>query len=136
MSCAACSARVDKAVRSLPEVRDCSVNLLRGTLSVDTDLADEKIIEAVRHAGYGATPYEAEAEKASARNIERSMGGKVILRLISSLIILLPLMYISMGHVMLSAPLPSALSDHPTKIALLEMILSALILIINQKFYI
>ena len=132
MSCAACSSRVENAVSKLDGVESCSVNLLAQTMTVSTELTDEQIISAVVNAGYGAEP---KTDKPS----EKSQNGgynRVLRRLIISILVYLPLMYISMGHLMLSAPLPPFLASSAVGIALAEMILCAVIIVINRRFFI
>ena len=135
MSCAACSARVEKAVKSVDGVRSCSVNLLTASMTVEG--ADEKsIIEAVERAGYGAAPL---SKKEDAKAIEEEGAlerKKLIRRLVSSLILLIILMYVSMGHVMWGFPLPDFLTENAIAIALLQLVLSAAVMIINRSFYI
>ncbi|MBQ7333064.1 MAG: heavy metal translocating P-type ATPase [Clostridia bacterium] len=135
MSCAACSARVEKAVFALEGVKTCSVNLLTNSMTVDG--ADSKrVIEAVERAGYGATLSGAEK---NSQNLEKDGDGErktLLKRLIISLLLLLALMYVSMGHVMWGFPLPEVLKKNPFAIALIELLLSALVMIVNQKFYI
>ena len=135
MSCAACSARVEKAVSSIDGVEKCSVNLLTNSMSVEGSVSDEVIISAVVNAGYGAA-LKGEKTKENVDNKQNTEEKKVLKRLILSLTLLLPLMYISMGHVMWGAPLPSILADSPLVIALLQMIISGAVLVINQKFFI
>ena len=138
MSCAACSARVEKAVSSLENVSSCSVSLLTNTMNVEGNITDEEIISAVIAAGYGASPQD--SERRSRNTTDDSLQGKEISvlrnRLIASLFFLIALMYVSMGHVMWGLPLPDAIASSPMAIALLQLILSALVLIINQKFFI
>jgi len=138
MSCAACSARVERAVLSVEGVSSCAVNLLTNSMTV-TGGEPSAIINAVVRAGYGASlkgggaaePTEDELDR-TAREDRRRM----LLRLIISVITLAPLMYISMGHVMWGAPLPAPLSESPVGIALCEMLLAALVMIVNQRFFI
>ena len=134
MSCAACSARVEKAVSSVPGVESCSVNLLTGSMGVEGSASPEAIINAVEKAGYGAsvkgTP---QASEKAEQTDETSVMKK---RLFSSLIFLLILMYLSMGHNMLGLPLPSLLEETPAANALLQLLLSAAVMIINQRFFI
>ncbi len=141
MSCAACSARVEKAVSGLGSVDSCSVNLLTGSMVVNGMASDHEIIAAVEKAGYGAsldlggkerTSKAAHAE-ADSSNAEIK---KMLARLISSCGFLALLMYISMGYVMWNAPFPSFFAQNPTATALLELLLSAIILVINQRFFI
>ncbi len=143
MSCAACSARVEKAVGGLENVESCSVNLLTNSMVVEGKAEDSEIIAAVETAGYGAIPDMGEKsrakDKSSKNNDDRSEDNetkKMILRLVSSSGFLALLMYISMGHVMWGAPLPPFFAQNPVSVALLELILSAIVLVINQKFFI
>lgn len=134
MSCAACSARVEKAVSAVPGVEDCAVNLLTNTLSLNGNASEDAIRQAVINAGYGLLlPDEDSADQnhlpASGFSILRN-------RLIASLCLLLPLMYISMGHTMLKLPLPGFLTDNPIGCALCEMILAAVVMLINRSFFI
>jgi len=139
MSCAACSARVEKAVSKLEGVENCSVNLLTNSMSVEGSATDAQIIEAVEKAGYGAyrsnekTKTDASANADTSENAEKTA---IIKRLIASAVILLGLMYVSMGYVMFGFPMPKALSENPMAVALIQLWLSALILVINQKFFI
>lgn len=136
MSCAACSARVEKAVGALEGVAVCEVNLLLGSMSVTGEVGSEKIIDAVRAAGYDAAPDTGEAEHMQQKERTAKGGGKpILLRLISSLAFLIPLMYISMGHLMWGLPLPRNLAGNPIAIGLTELILSAVIMVINKDFY-
>lgn len=137
MSCAACSARVEKAVGSLAEVDVCSVNLLTNSMTVEGNVKVETVIKAVESAGYGAVLDEPQ-QKLSAK---KASGGEsaektLLIRLISSCVVLLMLMYISMGHVTWGFPLPEIISRNPLITAILEMILSAVVMIINQKFFV
>ena len=134
MSCAACSARVEKAVSSLGGVDSCSVNLLTNSMTVEGSAADELIISAVVKAGYGASPKDRTKDKTT--NNENTEYRKVRLRLIVSVALLLPLMYLSMGYVMWGWPLPAVLSDNPILVALLQLLISGAVLIINRKFFI
>ncbi|MBQ7386753.1 MAG: cadmium-translocating P-type ATPase [Clostridia bacterium] len=134
MSCAACSARVERSVSALDGVSSCSVNLLTGVLSVEGDASDEKIINAVASAGYGVK--ENKKCEIDNKDLQKETKNAVLPRLISSAILLLPLMYVSMGHVMWGAPLPRVLAENPLAIALTQLIISALIMVINQKFFV
>ncbi len=137
MSCAACSARVERAVRGVDGVSSCAVNLLTNSMSVEG--GDEgAIIAAVRAAGYGASP---KGAKVTANDDEldraaREEKRKMITRLVASLAFLLPLMYVSMGHVMWGWPLPFSMGEYPLTIALSELLLTTAVLVINQKFFI
>ena len=135
MSCAACSARVERVVSELEGVESCSVNLLTSSMTVSGEALPETVISAVEAAGYGASLENgkpAAKEKSGAANEEKNL--KV--RLTFSIVILAILMYVSMGHVMWSWPLPSQVAGNPMTVALVEMILSASVMIINQKFFI
>lgn len=139
MSCAACQARVEKAVNAIPGITSCSVSLLTNSMGVDGDVDDAIIIKAVEDAGYGASlkgagnSSEASAYEDELKDTETPLLKK---RLIASLILLIPLMYVSMGHMMWNWPLPHALSDNHLAIGLYEMCLAGLIMVINQKFFI
>lgn len=141
MSCAACSARVEKAVKDIDGVDNVSVNLLTNSMSIEGNVEDAVIIAAVEKAGYGAraldvTLYE-QREKSSWDN---TTDNKEMLtlrrRLIASIIILIPLMYVSMGHAMWSWPLPRIVEENYVAIGLIQLLLSAVIMIINQRFFI
>lgn len=139
MSCAACSARVEKAVSSLPGVESCSVNLLTNSMTLEGDATDSEVIFAVEKAGYGAklagekTAKSRENDNNSLQNAEKKA---VLQRLISSALILVPLMYISMGVTMLDLPLPAFLPKSPLTLAIYQLLLSGIILVINKKFFI
>lgn len=137
MSCAACSSRVEKAVSVLDGVDTCTVNLLTGSMTVEGKISPENVIAAVEAAGYGAA-IDSVKKEVSAKEV--SGGGKVeknlVMRLISSVILLLMLMYISMGHVMWGWKMPEIISRNPLTIGLLQFILTVVILVINQKFFI
>ncbi len=130
MTCAACSARVEKAVSGLPEVTGCSVNLLTGTMEVEGNVDRERVIEAVEKAGYGV----AQAENAPQKK-EGDQPNPIAGRLISSVVLLCPLMWLSMGH-MIGLPLPPVLANNPLAQGLMQMLLSGLIMVINQRFFI
>ena len=134
MSCAACSARVEKAVRGISGVSYCTVNLLTNSMTVE-GADDAAVIAAVTAAGYGAYPKGSDGAKNPDGDAKSEMR-KLILRVIASALLLLPLMYISMGHVMWNFPIPTPLSENPIAIALLQLVLTALIIVINQKFFI
>lgn len=136
MSCAACSARVERSVSSLDGVEVCSVNLLTNSMTVEGSVAPDIVIEAVKHAGYGARISTAKTTNADCADKQKKEHNDIILRLITSALILLPLMYISMGHVMLSAPLPKYISHAPMSVAITEAILSGVILLLNRRFFI
>ena len=138
MSCAACSARVEKAVRGVDGVTECAVNLLTNSMSVEGTASSDKIIAAVENAGYGASVKGAETTRSS--KDEDALTDKetpiLVRRLIASLIILIPLMYVSMGHVMWGFPLPALFENNPVAVAIVQLILSAAVMVINQKFFI
>lgn len=132
MTCAACSARVEKAVGSLEGVDSCAVNLLTGDLTVDGTAARAAIEAAVTGAGYGIAGQGGSAEVKT----RPSRDGRILVaRLISSITLVLILMYITMGH-MVGLPLPGAIAANPLANALLQMILSAVVMLINKKFFI
>ena len=137
MSCAACSTRVEKAVSSLDGVDVCSVNLLTNSMTVEGSVSPETVIDAVVKAGYGAAldspQKEISAKEASGTEKNEKT---LVARLVSSITILVILMYISMGHVMWNFPLPEIISRNPLMIGLLELILTVIIMVINQKFFI
>ena len=134
MSCAACSARVEGAVSRLGGVSSCSVNLLTNSMVVTGEASSSEIISAVRAAGYNAT-LKGEKLKNDNDNLQNKGFKTVLTRLIASGVLLIPLMYISMGHVMLGAPVPSFL-ENSVRIALLEALLSGCVMVINQRFFI
>ncbi|MBR3352837.1 MAG: heavy metal translocating P-type ATPase [Erysipelotrichaceae bacterium] len=140
MSCAACQARVEKAVSNLDGVSSCAVSLLTNSMSVEGNVSDREVIEAVVNAGYGASVKGAGKEKKNAiaeqeealKDHETPVLKK---RLISSVLFLLVLMYISMGHNMLNLPIPALMHDNPLILALVEMLLAAIVMLINYKFF-
>ena len=144
MSCAACAARVDGAVRSVDGVKDCNVNLLTNSMEVevdgDEDQLSQSISNAVTRAGYGATQVDNNIDsEAKVKNINDSYKKDIdnhIARLVSSGILLLILMYISMGHMMFGLPLPAFLHDNPMYNGILQGVLCLIIMIINRKFFI
>lgn len=137
MSCAACSARVEKSVSKVNGVDKCAVNLLTNSMSVEGSASDEEIIKAVVSAGYGATAKNNSKKKA--QNDESALEDKesprILKRLIASLIFMLVLMYVSMGHMMWSWPMPKFLSSH-LSVGIIELVLTSIIMVINQKFFI
>ncbi len=137
MSCAACSARVERSVSSLDGVEFCSVNLLSNSMTVETSLSDKEIIDAVKKAGYGASMKKGgQSDKSEEDSIASDGQRKAVRRLIISVVFLIPLMYLSMGYVMLSAPLPVVFRESPLLVAMLQMILSLGVLIINRRFFV
>lgn len=140
MSCAACQSRVEKVVSVLDGVDKCEVNLLTNSMTVEGNASDAAIISAVNKAGYGASlQNKNKGDKNSYSDPEEKQKQDVknkIARLVSSCVFLLFLMYISMGHNMWNFPLPSFLSDNMMAQALLQLLLSTVVLVINQKFFI
>ena len=142
MSCAACSSRVEKAVSKVDGVTECTVSLLTNSMTVEGTAAPEAIIQAVKDAGYGATQKDKAAGKQS-RSQEDEMSeieDKEIKtlrnRLCSSIVFLLLLMYLSMGHMMWGWPLPGFLKDNHVAMGLIQMLLTIVIMVINQKFFV
>lgn len=137
MSCAACTARVEKAVTGVKGVTSCSVSLLTNSMGVEGTAKAEDIIEAVKKAGYSAVPKKAdkktETTPLSENDSEISLLKK---RLIASLGFLIILMYVSMGHMMWGFPLPAFFENNHIAMGLLQLILTAVIMVINQKFFI
>jgi len=139
MSCAACSARVEKAVSAVPGVTSCSVSLLTNSMGVEGTASAEAVVSAVQAAGYGASlkgassaPTAAAQEDALADRETPALKH----RLIASLGFLLALMYVSMGHMMWGWPLPACLADNHVAMGLLQMLLTIAVMVINQKFFI
>ena len=135
MSCASCSARVEKAVSALNNVTECNVNLLTNSMTVSGTASDDEIIGAVVKAGYGASVKGVEAKK-SEKELTDKETPVLKKRLIASLFFLVILMYFSMGHMMWGFPLPSWLSDNHVAMGLLQLLLTTVIMVINQKFFI
>ena len=141
MSCAACSARVEKAVSEVDGVTACAVNLLTASMGVEGEASPEAVIAAVEAAGYGASVKGADA-KPAAEGAEGNEGLKdkespiLLTRLIASLILLIPLMYLSMGHTMWGWYLPNYFANNPVAIGLAQLLLSIAVMIINQKFFV
>ncbi|MCR4637813.1 heavy metal translocating P-type ATPase [Ruminococcus sp.] len=137
MSCAACSARVEKAVSAVEGVTSCSVSLLTNSMGVEGNASSEAIIAAVKNAGYGATAKgESNTSVSKEDELKDTETPKMKRRLIASIVFLLILMYISMGHTMLGAPLPSVMNGNHVMTALAELLLAAIVMVINQKFFI
>lgn len=139
MSCAACVSRVEKAVKEVKGVNSCSVSLLTNSMGVDGNANPQEIISAVEKAGYGATLKDNKNTPSKTENdgaLKDTETPKLKARLIWSLVFLISLMYISMGHIMWGWYLPSILSHNPLAIGLLQLILTAIIMVINQKFFI
>ena len=141
MSCAACQTRVEKAVSAVPGVKSCAVSLLTNSMGVEGDASAEEIIRAVEAAGYGASTKGTEkggmsATKNHADSLEDTETPKMKKRLIASVILLIPLMYVSMGHMLWNWPLPPFLNGNHVAMGLYELLISAFIMVINQKFFI
>ena len=140
MSCAACSTRVEKAVSSMTGVSSCTVSLLTNSMSIEGNASDDEIIETVEKAGYKAVADGKKEMKNIHSSKEEALKDKEtpILkdRLYSSLLFLMVLMYISMGYVMWGWPIPEYLSENPAAIGILQLLLTTVILVINQKFFI
>ena len=138
MTCAACSARVEKAVSKVPGVTGVSVSLLTNAMGVEGTAGEAEVIRAVIQAGYGASvkDAEAQAEKAAGDPLADHDTPVLRRRLLWSLGFLLVLMYVSMGHVMWGWPLPQVLAENALAIAMVEMVLTAIVMVINQKFFI
>lgn len=149
MSCAACSARVEKVVSKVDGVTSCSVSLLTNSMGVEGSATDAQIVEAVEQAGYGASPKgtatESENNKAN-NSLEQLKAAqdalvdretpKLVNRLIASLIFLVVLMYFSMGHMMWGWPLPEFFNGNHVAMGLLQLLLTVAVMVINQKFFI
>ena len=140
MSCAACSARVEKAVSKVPGVTSCSVSLLTNSMGVEGTAAPAEIIAAVEEAGYGASEKGTAAEKSSSADREDALKDRetplLKRRLIWSVGFLLILMYFSMGHMMWGWPLPPFYNDNHVAMGLTQQLLTAIIMVINQKFFV
>ena len=136
MSCAACSARVEKAVMGVDGVTSCSVNLLTGVVGVEGTASDSEIIEAVEKAGYSTSK---KGEENVTEKDDDPLADKetpaLFKRLVSSLLFLIILMYLSMGYSMFHLPLPSILENNPIIIGILQMITALVVMIINRKFF-
>ena len=141
MSCAACSARVEKAVKKVPGVTSCSVSLLTNSMGVEGTASPAAILSAVQEAGYGASPKNASASKASDASTDLDALAdhetpKLKRRLIASLGFLLVLMYFSMGHMMWGWPLPRWFDGNHIAMGLVQLLLAGIVMVINQKFFI
>ena len=140
MSCAACSSRVEKAVSAVPGVTNCSVSLLTNSMGVEGTASAEKIISAVENAGYGASKKGSEKGKHTVDNADDILKDrdtpKLRQRLIISLCFLIPLMYLSMGHMMWNWPLPGFLNNNHVGMGLAQLLFTVIIMVINQRFFI
>ena len=140
MSCAACSARVEKAVGKVPGVTSCSVSLLTNSMGVEGTASPEAVIKAVREAGYGASEKGAAKQSASMAENEKALEDHATpalkRRLLWSVGFLIVLMYFSMGHMMWGWPLPHFYDDNHVAMGLTQLLLTVIIMVINQKFFI
>lgn len=138
MSCAACSARVEKAVSGVDGVENCAVNLLTNSMGVEGTASDEAIISAVEKAGYGASLKTGDKKSKAMPDdeLKDTQTPKIRNRLIWSVIFLAPLMYISMGHMMWGWKLPAFMQDNHIAMGLAQLLLTVIIMVINQKFFI
>lgn len=138
MSCAACSARVEKAVSGVDGVENCAVNLLTNSMGVEGTASDEAIIAAVEKAGYGASLKTGDKKSKAMPNdeLKDTQTPKIRNRLIWSVIFLAPLMYISMGHMMWGWKLPAFMQNNHIAMGLAQLLLTVIIMVINQKFFI
>ena len=140
MSCAACSARVEKAVGQVPGVKSCAVSLLTNSMGVEGTAEPEAIIAAVKAAGYGASLKTGESRTAVKTTDEDALADRetpvLKRRLLTSLGFLLVLMYVSMGHSMWGWPLPARLAENHVALGMIQLLLSAVVMVINQKFFI
>ena len=145
MSCAACQTRVEKAVSKLPGVKSCSVSLLTNSMGVEGDVTSSEVIQAVEAAGYGAA--EKDAEEQSHGSFQAKLAAeedalkdretpKMKRRLVASILFLLPLLYLTMGHMMWGWPLPAFFDGNHVAMGLLQLLLAAAIMVVNQKFFV
>ena len=137
MSCAACSARVEKAVNSVDGVTSCAVSLLTNSMGVEGTASPDEIIKAVTAAGYGASLKDGtKKETTNSDELNDTETPKLIKRLAASVVFLIPLMYISMGHMMWGWPLPHFMDNNHVAMGLAQMLFAIIIMVINQKFFI
>lgn len=146
MSCAACSSRVEKAVSKVPGVSSCSVSLLTNSMGIEGSASPEQIIAAVEHVGYGASLKSGKgsgktgSHPAASTEYENALKDKetpaLKKRLLVSVCLLIPLMYVSMGHMMWNWPLPDMLHHNPVAIGLIQLLFTIVIMIVNQRFFI
>ena len=139
MTCAACSAHVERAVRGVEGVKEVAVSLLTNSMTVDfsSPATAEKICAAVSAAGHGAAPQNIGGKKENKKSaLESGEPKKILYRLIASAVLLLPLMYVSMGHLMWGWPLPEIFASNPLAIGLYQLLLTTAVAVINQRFFI
>ena len=135
MGCAACSVRVEKAVLEVAGVSSCSVSLLTNSMLVEGTASDDAIVSAVENAGYTACKRKTKRKASEDDSLADKETPVLLKRLIASFVVLIFLMYLSMGHVMWNFPLPLFLQNNPALIGILQMILSAIVIGINHKFF-
>lgn len=136
MSCAACSARVEKSVSKVSGVTSCSVNLLTNSMVVEGNASSGDIIAAVQNAGYGASEKGGTGKKTEKAAINAGETSTLVHRLVTSLVFLLVLMYVSMGHSMWGWPLPAVVAENYIALGLIQLLLCVVVMVINQKFFI
>ncbi len=136
MSCAACSAHVEKAVRGVPGVTEVMVNLLTNSMTVEGSASESDIVKAVVSAGYGASLKGGSSAAADEHALEDTETPRMLKRLAASLLFVLLLMYISMGHMMWGWPLPAFLNGNHVGMGIAQMLLAIIVMIINQKFFV
>ncbi len=137
MSCAACSAKVEKAVMSLDGVTSCSVSLLTNSMAVEGTATEGAVTEAVKKAGYGISPQSSiKAKSDSGDTLKDTETPKLIKRLVCSIVFLLVLMYISMGHMMFGLPLPAFAQENTVALAITQLLLAIIVMVINRNFFI
>lgn len=136
MSCAACSANVERSVSKVAGVRSCAVSLLTNTLTVEGNASDADIIKAVEHAGYGASVAGAKTEETKGASDDNKELSALVRRLVASVVFLVVLMYFSMGYHMWGWPLPSFFDGNHVAVGMVQMLLTIVIMFINRKFFI
>lgn len=136
MSCAACQARVEKAVMKVPGVSTCAVSLLTNSMGVEGSASSEDIIKAVKGAGYGASLKGAKSASAGDDLLKDEETPKMVKRLVWSLIFWAILMYFTMGHMMLGLPVPGFMEGNHVMMGLLQLLLTVTVMVINQRFFI
>ena len=138
MSCAACVARVEKAVRGVEGVTSCAVSLLTNSMGVEGPAPPEEIVAAVTRAGYGASLKGGDEKQAAAAGEEALADAetpRLVRRLAVSVVFLLVLMYLSMGHMMWGWPLPAAIARNHVAMGLAQLLLTVVIMVVNQRFF-
>lgn len=136
MSCAACSARIEKAVSKVENVNSVSVNLLTNSMAVDGTADNQTIIDAVVNAGYGASVKGTKNKSSEKESVKDRQTPQMIKRLVASVVLLIPLMYVSMGHMMWGWRVPEFLNGNHLGIALFEFIFTVAVMVINQHFFV